>query len=233
MIADCNPQPISVAPPKALLLDFGSVMSVSVFERHRDTEHILGLPAGTLTWLGPIAPDTDSLWSAMQRDEITERDYWSARAKELGERMGEGSWDVHTMLMRVRQTDPNSIVRPEINRLIRAAKADGIVVGILSNELELFYGSEFLSRMDVLADMSVIIDATHTGILKPDPRAYAAAVSGLGVKPSEVLFVDDQFRNIAGADKAGLQTQFFDLRDVEGNLAAIAARLQLTLQVTP
>ena len=233
MIADCNPQATTVPPPKALLLDFGSMMSVSVFERHRDTERILGLPAGTLTWLGPIAPDTDPLWLAMQRDEITERGYWSARAKELGERMGEGSWDVHTMLMRVRQTDPNSIVRPEIKRLIRAAKADGIVVGILSNELELFYGSEFLSRMDVLADMSVIIDATHTGILKPDPRAYAEAVSGLGVKPGEVLFVDDQFRNIVGADKAGLQTQFFDLRDVEGNLAAIAARLQLTLQVTP
>lgn len=88
MIADCNPQATTVPPPKALLLDFGSVMSVSVFERHRDTERILGLPAGTLTWLGPIAPDTDPLWLAMQRDEITERGYWSARAKELGERMG-------------------------------------------------------------------------------------------------------------------------------------------------
>lgn len=223
-------QAASSLPPKALLLDFGSVISVSVFERHRDTEQILGLPTGTLTWLGPIEPDTDPLWLAMQRDEITERDYWSMRAKELGELIGETGWDVQTMLTRVRQTDPNAIVRPEVKRVIRAAKASGILVGILSNELELFYGHEFLSRMDVLSDMSVIVDATHNGILKPDPRAYALAVEGFGVKPNEVLFVDDQFRNIVGAVNIGMQTQFFDLRDVDGNLAAIAARLRLPLR---
>jgi len=39
--------------------------------------------------------------------------------------------------------------------------------------------------------------------------------------------VDDQFRNIAGAIRAGLQAQFFDLRDVAGNIAAIEARLKL------
>ena len=48
-----------------------------------------------------------------------------------------------------------------------------------------------------------------------------------------VLFVDDQFRNIAGAQRAGLQTQFFDLRDVDGTLAAIAARLRIPMEDTP
>ena len=215
--------------PKALLLDFGSVISVSVFERHRETERILGLPEGTLDWMGPIDPSTDALWRAMQNDEITERDYWARRAAELGEHVGEPGWDVLTMLHRVRQTDPNAVVRPQVYRMIRIARARGIKVGILSNELELFYGKEFLNRMDVLADMTVIIDATHTGILKPDPRAYEQAVQGLGLEPREILFVDDQFRNIAGAVRAGLQTQYFDLRDIQGNLMAVAARLQLTI----
>jgi FMN phosphatase YigB (HAD superfamily) len=43
-----------------------------------------------------------------------------------------------------------------------------------------------------------------------------------------VLFVDDQFRNIAGAVAVGMQTQYFDIRDVRGNVAAIVARLNLT-----
>jgi hypothetical protein len=30
--------------------------------------------------------------------------------------------------------------------------------------------------------------------------------------------------------KAGLQTQFFDLRDIPGNMAAIASRLQLPIE---
>ena len=33
---------------RGLLLDFGSVISVSVFERHRQTEQLLGLPTSDL-----------------------------------------------------------------------------------------------------------------------------------------------------------------------------------------
>lgn len=216
--------------PRGLLLDFGSVISVSVFERHQASERLLGLREGTLTWLGPIDPATDPLWESMQRDEITEREYWASRAAELGALVGEPGWDVMTMLQRIRQADANAIIRPQMQHMMRVARANGMRVGILSNELELFYGSEMLARMDVLAETAMIVDASSTGILKPDPRAYAQATQGLGLLPEEILFVDDQFRNIVGAVKAGLQTQHFDLRDIPGNLAAIAARLQLPIE---
>jgi putative hydrolase of the HAD superfamily len=216
--------------PRGLLLDFGSVISVSVFERHRDSERLLGLPSGTLTWLGPIDPTTDPLWQSMQRDDITEREYWAQRATQVGELVGEADWDITTLLHRIRQTDPNATIRPQMQRMIGMARASGIRVGILSNELELFYGSDMVKRMDVLADAMTIVDASNTGILKPDPRAYAQATEGLGLPPQEILFVDDQFRNIAGAVNAGMQTQYFDLRDVPGNLAAIATRLQLPIE---
>jgi putative hydrolase of the HAD superfamily len=221
-----------VTAPRALLLDFGCVISVSSFERHRETEALLGLAPNSLTWQGPIAPDTDPLWQAMQRDEITEREYWATRARELGESIGESAWDMNTMLRRVRQTDPEAVVRPQIRSLIAAAPVRGIRLGILSNELELFYGRDFLDRMRVLEHFDVIVDASFTNILKPDPRAYALAVDALGVSAGDVLFVDDQFRNIAGAVKAGLQTQYFDLRDVPGSIAAVAARLQLLPRIS-
>ena len=218
---------MQVTLPAALLLDFGSVITVSMFERHRDTETRLGLPAGSLRWLGPIAPQTDPLWQAMQRDEISERDYWARRARELGAAAGQPHWDMLAMLTRLRHIEPNAIVRPGIRRLVQRAHAHDLRIGILSNELELFYGAEFLERMDILRDMHVIVDATHTGILKPDPRAYALAMDGLGVAAERILFVDAQFRNIAGAHRAGMQTQFFDLRDVDGSIAAAAARLRI------
>jgi putative hydrolase of the HAD superfamily len=221
---------IAACVPRGLLLDFGSVISVSLFERHRQTEAILSLAPGSLTWLGPIAPATDALWQAMQRDEITERDYWARRAQELGTLAGEGHWDVLTMLNRVRQTDPNEVVRPEMHALIRCSRAAGIHVGILSNELELFYGKPFLARMAILQEMTVIVDASTTGVLKPAARAYAMAIEGMGLAAEDILFVDDQFRNVAGAVKAGLQTHHFDLRDIPGNVAAVAARLRLEPQ---
>jgi putative hydrolase of the HAD superfamily len=212
---------------RGLLLDFGSVMSVSVFERHRQTEQLLGLPANSLTWRGPFAPETDPLWQQMQRDEISERDYWAKRARELGEQLGEPGWTMQTLLTRISQVEPNTVVRPEMTRLITQTRARGVRVGILTNELELFYGKRFLEGLGVLREVDVFIDATHTGILKPDPRAYALATEGLHLPPRQVLFVDDQLRNIVGAVKMGLLTQYFDLRDVPGNIAATRARLGL------
>lgn len=221
----------SIQPrPRGLLLDFGSVISVSVFERHRQTEAVLGLPEGSLTWLGPLAPQTDALWQSMQNDVITERDYWAGRALELGRMVGEEGWDVLTMLTRIRQVDPNAVVRPKMKRLIEAARESGIAVAILTNEMELFYGQPFLERMDVLRHMCAIVDATHNNILKPDPRAYAMAIAAMGLPADEILFVDDQFRNVAGGVKAGLQTLYFDLRDIDGHIASIAARLQLSTE---
>ena len=41
---------------KALVLDFGGVISRTLFETHAMTEAALGLPAGTLTWRGCASP---------------------------------------------------------------------------------------------------------------------------------------------------------------------------------
>ena len=215
--------------PRALLLDYGGVISISTFERHRETERILQLVPGSLTWLGPLDPATDPLWESMQRDEMTEREYWAFRANELGLAAGESGWDMLAMAKRLRGDDPNSVIRPEMQRLVQRARASGIRVGVLSNDFELFTGVGMAQRIDVLRDMDAFVDATHTKILKPDPRAFGLAAEALKCQAREILFVDDQFRNIAGAVRAGLQAQFFDLRDVPGNIAAIAARLRLGL----
>ena len=37
-------------PAKALILDFGGVITRTMFETHAATELALGLPAGSLTW---------------------------------------------------------------------------------------------------------------------------------------------------------------------------------------
>src|ERR1700722_7634009 len=77
------------ATPRALLLDFGSVISMSAFERHTETQSILQLVPGSLTWLGPFDPTTDPLWASMQREEISEREYWAFRSEQLGLAVGE------------------------------------------------------------------------------------------------------------------------------------------------
>lgn len=216
--------------PRGLLLDFGSVITVSMFEQHSISEKHLGLAAGTLKWKGPIDPANDPLWVSMQNDEITERRYWEIRAEEIGELAGAVEpWSVLECLTELRNNDPNVAVRPEAIALIRAAKTAGLRVGILTNELELFYGRKTMEKIEVLREIDCIVDATHTKILKPDPRSYLLAVEAMGLPANAILFVDDQFRNIEGGHRCGMQTQFFDLRDPAGAYFAITARLRLPI----
>lgn len=196
---------------QALVLDFGGVISRMLFETHELSEQALGLPPGTLTWKGPFDPATDPLWQAMQADQLSERDYWMTRTREVGRLLGE-DWDkMETFVQRARGADVEAVIRPEAVSLIQAAKAAGKKLAILSNELDLFYGADFRRRLPLLQLFDVTVDATYTGILKPDPRAYAAVTEALGLPTHECVFVDDQKRNADGGVKAGMQVVHFDV----------------------
>jgi putative hydrolase of the HAD superfamily len=211
---------------KALLLDFGGVIVMTGFELHHLTEKLLGLPPGTLTWRGPFDPASDPLWQAMQRDEITERQYWGIRAQEIGQLIGE-MWDIMTYMRAIKCTSPNDAIRPEAVETIKLAQIRGLKVGLLTNELELFYGQDCVQRISILHQLDAIIDASHTKILKPSPEAYQMALDALGVAAHETLFVDDQGRNIAGARQVGLETLHFDVTRPAACYAQVRLRLGL------
>lgn len=196
----------------ALVLDFGGVISRTVFETHRESEKALGLPENTLTWMGPFDPANDPLWQSMQKGEISERDYYYARARETGALVGEQWNTLPQFLQRIRGADPINALRPEALKSIKAAKLAGRKIAILSNELDLFYGKEFRTKLPFIKELDLIIDATYTQILKPDPRAYAFVTDGLGIPAERCIFVDDQKKNIEGADAAGMKTEHFDVR---------------------
>lgn len=75
--------------------------------------------------------------------------------------------------------------------------------GILSNSFvgarereQAAYGFEDL--------VDEIVYSHEVGMSKPDPRIYALACERLGVRPSEMIFLDDVQRCVAGADQAGI-----------------------------
>lgn len=196
---------------RGLILDFGGVISRTLFETHDATERALGLPPGTLTWRGPFDPAGDALWRRMQAGEISERDYWLQRTREVGALVGERWERMETLVQRARGAEPDAVLRPETAALMREAKAAGVQLAILSNELDLFYGRALRQRMSLLRDVDVIVDATYTGILKPDARAYTQCLDEMGLAASDAVFVDDQPRNIDGGLAVGLACVRFDV----------------------
>jgi len=96
---------------------------------------------------------------------------------------------------------------------------------VLSNELELFYGAEVLDQIEILSLMDFMVDATHTKILKPDPKAYQFALDQLDCETNEIVFVDDQLRNAVGGEAVGMQVVHFDITDVAGSIAEVRKKL--------
>lgn len=218
---------MSTLKPQALVLDFGGVVTRTLFETHALTERALGLEPGTLDWHGPFEPTSDPLWRAMQADEISERDYWKTRTREVGRMVGEDWQDMSTFVQRARGADPQAVVRPEAERAIRTAHEAGVRLAILSNELDLFYGNSFRERLPLLSLFETIVDATYTHILKPDRQAYAMVSDALHLPPETCVFVDDQKRNVDGAVAAGMLTVHFDVTEPARSYAEALAHFGL------
>jgi putative hydrolase of the HAD superfamily len=211
--------------PLALVLDYGGVICLTTFERQPAIERRLDLPPGTLRWRGPFDPDNDALWRDMLANRISEREYWGQRAAEVGRLIGEEWTDPRMMMAPSPDESIDSKTRPEALAAVRAARAAGRNVGVLSNELDLFHGPGFASKLSILKLMHAIVDATYTGILKPDRRAYQAIADELGVPIECCLMVDDQPRNIDGALVAGMQAEWFDVTRPVESYARVLARL--------
>jgi putative hydrolase of the HAD superfamily len=97
---------------------------------------------------------------------------------------------------------------------------------VLTNDLRAFHGDEWVARLDFLTRVDHVIDCSHAGFLKPDPRAYAYALDVLGtVDPGRIFFVDDQPLNVSGGNGAGMVGHFFDIADAGGSWETVATRL--------
>jgi putative hydrolase of the HAD superfamily len=197
---------------RALLLDFGTVIQKSFFETRADIEKLLRIPAGTLTWAGPFDPGSDPLWRQVVSGAFPERSYWDQRAREVGRLIGE-DWTIQDFCHKHGELPPNVILRPEMLDLISDVKEAGLKFGILTNELELFHGKDWLQTMPFADMVDALIDATHTHILKPDPRAYALALEALDLDADEIVFIDDQPRNVEGGRAVGMRSLHLDPTD--------------------
>ena len=198
---------------KHLLLDFGGVCLLTPFELHRRVERKLGLAEGALTWRGPFDPSSDPLWQQLLAKEITEREYWQRQSSALGRQSGHGDrWTTRDYMNLAYLDEPEDvIIRPAARQLVLDAKAAGRKAGILTNDLYDFHGAEWVHSISFFQMFDALTDASRIPALKPDPRAYQAAVDDLGVRKDEIVFVDDQTRNVEGARAFGITTVYFDV----------------------
>ena len=203
---------MALTNPRPLLLDFGGVVLKTPFELRPYAEAVLG----PLPWAGPFDPDNDPQWTEYQQGRCTEREFWAARAATYGH-------TTQTFMEPFYVPAGDHLVRPEMVELIQNQREAGGLVGLLTNDLQAFHGPEWMNSVSILRSFDFIVDGSITGILKPDKRAYQFAIDKFSSFPdfgdaTDIVFVDDQRVNFAGATELGIETIWFDPTNVPDSI---------------
>jgi len=104
------------------------------------------------------------------------------------------------------------IVRPWMLELARTLKERGYIVAMLTDQAG--WLKELDGRNPFLHLFNPVLNSWDTGKTKKDPTAFSDLAAAAGLKPEEILFVDDNKGNIERAHAMGLETILY--RDRKG-----------------
>jgi epoxide hydrolase-like predicted phosphatase len=204
---------------RAVVFDIGGVLEVTPDPQMREFnvrwETRFGLQPGELD---ERMARMEHLWQAGALGECTEADVERGLREIVGLTQEEadayvaGMWKEYVGTLNVELTEYFRGLRPRY------------LTGIISNS---FVGArereEALYHFSELADP--IIYSHEVGIAKPDPRIYTLTCERTGVRPAEMLFLDDAERCVEGARALGIHGVLF-----QDNAQAIAEIEALLLE---
>lgn len=182
-------------PLRAVLFDFGGVLSTSPFDAFARYERERGLPHGFLRRVNATDPDANA-WARLERAELDLAAFDAAFADEsaaLGHRVPGA--DVLGLLA--------GDLRPEVVAAVRRC-GERLKTGLLTNNV--------LGTMDdprvgeVLALFDAVVESSVVGVRKPEPAFYELACDLLEIAPSEAVFLDDLGINLKPARALGMAT---------------------------
>ena len=182
---------------RAVLFDFGGVISSSPFEAFAHLESERGLPADFIRTVNATNPDTNA-WAKLERGEVdleTFGSMWSDEARALGHEL-----DGRAVLERLAGE-----IRPEMVDAIRTCGTKFKTACLTNN----FTRAEAILSdqvAEVYSLFDAILESRVLGVRKPDPRFYELACEALAVEPDECVFLDDLGVNLKPARALGMHT---------------------------
>lgn len=181
-------------PARAVLFDFGGVLTSSVLAAFEELGHSLGDPGLPLRVLGADA-EGSALLVAHEEGRLTESEFEVGFAERLRAHGADvaPSGLVARMLAGLRP-DHDTIA------LVAELRAEGRAVGLLSNS----FGDDCYAGHDLAAMFDAVTISSEIGVRKPSRRAFQLACDRLGAAPEETVMVDDLRQNIDAAARLGM-----------------------------
>ncbi len=181
---------------RAVLFDFGGVLAEEGFreglkaiarKKGLDPEDFYKISADLVYQTGYVTGRRD------------EHFYWNAVRKKTGLK-GDDREFREEILKRFK-------LRRESIAVVKKIKSSGLIVAILSDQTN--WLDELDQRSPFHHHFNYVFNSFHLRKTKRDPSIFRDVCALLGVRPQEVLFVDDNLENVKRAKSQGLRAIHF------------------------
>ncbi|WP_028065558.1 HAD family hydrolase [Solirubrobacter soli] len=205
---------------KAVISDFGGVVTLPLFEGFKRAHEELGVPIealGVAMKLTAARNPEPPLWT-LERGQMTEADFLAGLEAALTEVTGTAvTLDGYGALL-MGKLEPNEPLLARYRELREA----GVRLAILTNNVREWHDI-WRTAFDIDALFELVVDSAFEGTRKPEPRIYELTLSRLGLAPPDCVFIDDVEVNVTAANELGLHGIHF--RDTDQVLAELDAAL--------
>jgi putative hydrolase of the HAD superfamily len=210
---------------RAVLWDFGGVLTESPFEAFRRYERRRGLPDDYIRGLNAVNPD-DNAWARFERGEITLEEFDRAFAAES---RAAGFAVPGAEVIALLYGEP----RPAMVEALRRC-GQHYVTACLTNNVKTGMGhglpateARAAQVQEILGLFDHVFESSLIGARKPEPRFYRMALEALKVQPREVVYLDDLGINLKPARAMGMTT--IKVQDADQALRELQSILDLPL----
>jgi putative hydrolase of the HAD superfamily len=189
---------------RAVLWDFGGVITSSPFEAFNRYEAVNGLPLDFIRGVNATNPE-DNAWAQFESSRITAAEFDIAFENET---RAAG----HAIPGRVVIEMLSGDVRPRMVEVLKQVKQH-YRIACLTNNVKAGEGPGMARNADraariqeVMALFDFVLESSKEGVRKPDPRFYLRACERLGIEPKQAVFLDDLGINLKSARELGMTT---------------------------
>ncbi len=188
---------------RAVIFDFGGVITSSPFEAFNRLEAERGLPQDFVRRVNAINPDSNA-WAQFERAEIDTAAFDTLFAAEA---LAQG----HALEGRAVLSVLAGAVRPAMVLALDTLVAAGLRIGCITNNVPTGSGAGLARSTDradaleqIFARFEHVIESSKAGVRKPDPRIYQMMCDALGLAPADCIYLDDLGVNCKPAAQLGM-----------------------------
>lgn len=183
---------------KAVLWDFGGVLTTSPFDAFSEYEADNGLPTGAIRGLNATNPDHNA-WARFERGQITVEEFVVLFEQEAAD----AGFTVDAMALLSRLSGE---LRQSMVEALRRCRAR-LKTGLLTNNFTLGEGGRVADGYSLVLDLfDAVVQSSIAGCRKPDPHFYRIACDLLEIEPEQAVFLDDLGINLKPARQMGMTT---------------------------